>query len=935
MSLANLLQQLKTPTVRSSSPSEATDLYFQLKVHPTKGGFLQILGADQKPLGYDPDYTLYTGVTRQLLKNLSYLSADKSSFWDVGWGEEANTSEVWLDHHPILFSYLKDCPNFINQQGKPIQFAAEPATLKLQITQQEGQATTQIQLHPPQSHPLPTFKMIAEGWVYAKGILYEVKPIGENAFRLPLFNTSMPEGELSVFLSLFFSTFTNIELEYEQYLVQWKEDTLARAALFFDRIDAFDSLYLRVATHLPHLNPEVLGNFTLSVSAQIQPLEQTIFLQNLVYESVEQPRKELEKMLKQAQRSIKDEAESGYVVEDDTFIIEKKLAQAFIYRHLTTLIGRFAIFGAERLKSYKVRPVTPRLDLNLHSGINFLEGTARLDLEGESFSLFDAIQQLQRKGYVQLSDGTHALVNQAYVRRLERLFKKQKEDQIQISFFDLPLVADLIEERILNERMPEAMMVYEGFNTLQARKTALPNLQGALRPYQRYGVEWMTYLHENNLGGCLADDMGLGKTIQTIGLLSTLYPQTQTPSLIVMPTSLLFNWEAELKKFNPTLSAYTYYGLNRDLTAAYQHDLILTTYGMLRSDIELFKEKPFYYVILDESQNIKNLESQASKAVMLLQAKHRLALSGTPIENHLGELYALFRFLNPGMFGSAEDFSTRYATPIQKQNDEEVAAELRKKIYPFILRRLKRDVAKELPERVEQALIVEMSPEQARYYESRRAYYQDSIHKQVETQGIQKSQFMILQALGELRQIAAIPEAQTDGRILSPKRELLMEQVLDATANGHKVLIFTNFLAAVEAIGEDLQTAGIPFVSMTGATTNRRELVQKFQEDKHLQVFLMTLKTGGVGLNLTAADHVFIFDPWWNTAAESQAIDRTHRIGQDKTVFSYKLIAKGSIEEKILQLQEQKRALFDAIISSDAASLKSLSTEDIAFILGA
>jgi SNF2 family DNA or RNA helicase len=426
----------------------------------------------------------------------------------------------------------------------------------------------------------------------------------------------------------------------------------------------------------------------------------------------------------------------------------------------------------------------------------------------------------------------------------------------------------------------------------------------------------------------------LGKTLQAITLLSEIYPKEKKPSLIVMPKSLLFNWENEIAKFNPKLSFYTYYGNQRNLDEAMKHHLVFTTYAMLRNDIEAFKEEEFYYVMLDESQNVKNLNAQTTKAVMLMQSKHRLALSGTPIENNLGELYALFRFLNPAMFGSAEEFNIHYALPIQKNNDKEAIAGLRKKIYPFILRRLKKDVLKELPDKIEQTLFVEMTDEQKLFYEQRRQYYYQTIRNQIAENGVQKSQFFILQALSELRQIASVPESKTDGQIISPKRELLVEQVLDAAANGHKVLIFANFIAAIETISEELHNAGIEYVAMTGATRDRQSLVSRFQSDPQCKVFLMTLKTGGVGLNLTAADMVFIFDPWWNKAAENQAIDRSHRIGQSKSVMSYKLITKGTIEEKILLLQEKKKELFDNIISSDSASIKALDENDVEFILG-
>ena len=578
--------------------------------------------------------------------------------------------------------------------------------------------------------------------------------------------------------------------------------------------------------------------------------------------------------------------------------------------------------------------MTPRLNIQLGSGIDFLEGDVDVMIEDEKYALFDVINQYNKQRYLKLSDGTQAVLNENYIKRLERLFKKQKGGKVKVSFFDLPAVEELIEEKVSGEIFQKSREVFSGFNALSKQRFTSPKeVNAKLRNYQKQGVKWLKYLFENQLGGCLADDMGLGKTLQTITLLSKIYPKEKTPTLIVMPRTLLFNWAHEIEKFNPALTFYTYYANQRDLKEARKHHLIFTTYATLRNDIQSFKEFGFHYVILDESQNIKNINSQTTKAVMLLDAKHRLALSGTPVENNLTELYSLFRFLNPTMFGSVDDFNKHYTYPIQQDNDKEVAQELRQKIYPFILRRLKKNVLKDLPPKVEQVLYVEMGETQKQFYHQRRKHYHDYIKQQIGKEGIENSQFYILQALTELRQLASVPEAKMEQSIVSAKRELLVTNVLDAILNGHKVLIFVNFLQAIESISQDLQQANVDFVSMTGATQNRQALVERFQNDKKCRVFLMTLKTGGVGLNLTAADMVYIYDPWWNTSAENQAIDRTYRMGQKKTVFSYKLITKDTIEEKILQLQNQKKELFDSIITSDSASIKSLSEQDIDFIL--
>ena len=361
---------------------------------------------------------------------------------------------------------------------------------------------------------------------------------------------------------------------------------------------------------------------------------------------------------------------------------------------------------------------------------------------------------------------------------------------------------------------------------------------------------------------------------------------------------------------------------------------MLTTYGTVRADIEELQEVRFHYLVLDESQNTKNPGSQVAQAVLLLKGKYRLALSGTPVENNLTELYSLFRFLNPSMFGTLTDFNCDYNVPISKGDDREAMLELRAKIAPFILRRTKEEVLTELPDKVEQVLYVDMSTEQAALYESRRRFYRDLIDNEVEENGLAKSQFMVLQAFTELRQLASTPESRTEGTVLSAKRELVINELLEATANGHKCLVFASFLGALDSLSDDLNEAGIEHLTMTGAKRDREALVQRFQNDDSVCVFLMTLKTGGVGLNLTAADYVFIYDPWWNRAAETQAIDRTHRIGQKNRVFTYKLVTRKTIEEKMLLLQERKSEILENLVGASSASLKAFSLEDIQFALG-
>ncbi|MDQ3393719.1 MAG: DEAD/DEAH box helicase, partial [Bacteroidota bacterium] len=762
-------------------------------------------------------------------------------------------------------------------------------------------------------------------------------PVGSLFYVLQNFNVNhLLLDDLQKFLSLYFSYVDNVAVAYEDYKIKKDNEPIkARPALIFEKVDADKSLYIRLGQVLPNADISFLDEYDLFSYVTINELEKLIVVRPIEQLPVENLVAEIEKILLKYADKGKRKQNSGILREDNLLIVPEHIASEFVYKEIPSLIGAYSLIGSEKLKEFKININPPRLNVQLGHGIDFLEGTATLDFGDQNISLFDAFSQFNKNRYIVLADGSHALVNEAYMLRLQRIFRKKK-DKVEISFFDLPLVDELIEERTAGEQFIVAREIFSGFNKLETKKVKLPEVNATLRAYQKQGFKWLQYLYKNNLGGCLADDMGLGKTLQTITLLTEIYvkKKEKTPSIIAMPKSLLFNWESELKKFSPNITFYTWYGSNRNLKEAKKANVILTTYAMLRNDVEVWKEEKFHYAILDESQAIKNLQSQLHKAVMLVNASHRLALSGTPIENNLSELYALFRFLNPAMFGSSENFNKNYLNPIQKNNDLDATKALRRKIYPFILRRLKKDVLKELPDKIEQTLYVEMSDQQAIYYEQRRQYYKQAIDQQVAVKGIQQSQFFIFQAMNELRQIASVPEVQTGGRIESPKIELLMEQLEDALANRHKVLVFANYLAAVESIGEELDKRGVDFVTMTGSTRHRKELVDRFQNNPECQVFILTLKTGGTGLNLTAADMVFIFDPWWNKAAESQAIDRTHRIGQNKKVMSFKLITMNTIEEKMLKLQEAKSALFDNIISSDNASLKSLTEEDIEFVLG-
>lgn len=918
-------------SIQTAAKKAAEVVLFQLKFDD-KGAYISII--DKKGKEVEADYQQFSGVTRSILRSISHI-IEKSAFV-IDWDNAAK--KVYLHEHDYLLEQLKQSSDFVNEAGELMQFATTEGLVQIDISEKNEKQYESRILAFLQGQMLENFVPLNENYVLQGKNIIEVQPLGGNFGHLPHFQTALKKEDIARYLSLLFSYIDNIKVTFGNYkFVETQEVLNTDLALIFEKIDADDSLYMRMAESLPGVNVDFLSQFDIHKAVEINEIEEIVKIKYIQRQDLEG---ELDFMWKALNRVIPKEkgrkktAEQTLILQEDLFIIPKEVADIFIYHELPHLLDKYKLFGAEKLKSYKINIHPPRLDMTLASGIDFLEGEVNMYFGDEKISLFEAIQQFQKNRYVQLTDGSHAIMNEAYLKKLLRIFRKKKNGKVEVSFFDLPLVQELLDERTAKTTFAKSKEIFEGFNALAKQKIKLPKVKADLRDYQKKGFQWLEYLAEKQLGGCLADDMGLGKTLQAITLLSKFYPKEKTPTLIVMPKSLLFNWQREIDKFNPNLSYYVYYQQNRDLKEASKCNLIFTTYAMVRNDIAQFKEENFFYVVLDESQNIKNLQSQTNKAITLLKSKHRLALSGTPIENNLSELFALFRFLNPAMFGSEETFNQHYLQPIQKYNDIEATQDLRRKIYPFILRRLKKDVLKELPDKIEQTLYVEMSDEQKRFYEQRRQFYKAAIDAQIASKGIENSQFFVFQALNELRQIASVPESKSDGTIRSPKIETLVEQLSDVIANGHKALVFVNYLAAIELIGEELDAQGIDFVSMTGSTRDRQALVDRFQNDTNCKVFLMTLKTGGTGLNLTAADIVFIFDPWWNKAAENQAIDRTHRMGQTKKVLSYKMITEGTIEEKILLLQEKKSELFNNIISSDAASVKSLSSEDINFILG-
>jgi len=474
--------------------------------------------------------------------------------------------------------------------------------------------------------------------------------------------------------------------------------------------------------------------------------------------------------------------------------------------------------------------------------------------------------------------------------------------------------------------------------SLQSKDFPVPkNFKGTLRPYQLDGYRWMRTRQNAGLGACLADDMGLGKTIQTLCLLQSLKEQGEVlPTLLVMPTSLLYNWEMEAKKFTPQLRVLVYSGPQREKLQVQvkKTDLILCSFGLVRSDIDWFEKQEFSYVILDESQAIKNPQANITKAVQKLNAKYRLVMTGTPLENSTMDLWSQMNFVNSGLLGTQKYFKDHFQVPIEKKADGDMKKRLYFLIKPYLLRREKRQVAADLPEKMESITYCGMSEEQERLYDKTKSFYRDVLLKQIKDEGLQKSRFSVLQGLTKLRQLANHPLLCEEGYVgESGKMEAVLEKLETVLEQHHKVLIFSQFVQHLQIIKRALDEQGVAYAYLDGSTTDRKGQVESFQKSDGQSVFLISLKAGGVGLNLTAADYVFLLDPWWNPAAEAQAIDRAHRIGQEKTVFTYKFITKETVEEKILALQQRKLDLANELVTSDESILRALSEDEVLDLL--
>jgi superfamily II DNA or RNA helicase len=546
----------------------------------------------------------------------------------------------------------------------------------------------------------------------------------------------------------------------------------------------------------------------------------------------------------------------------------------------------------------------------------------------------------------ELPNGKIAIIPEAWFSKLQGVFQhiEGADDGARLQKHHYQLVTEL--QQALEERSIQSFRLkIQATNSFkEVEEVDVPEtFQATLRHYQHEGLNWLWFLRKNGFGGILADDMGLGKTVQTLTLLfkDKLERPAEAvgkPCLLVAPTSILHNWYAEAKKFAPQLTIMIHAGTQRDRDSQWfgAYDIIITSFGTLRMDLDLFKRVDFHYVVLDEGQNIKNPGSQISRAVRLLRANHRLVLSGTPVENSVFDLWSIMAFANPGLLGSLKFFRETYANPIEKEKDEAAAARLRAIIHPFILRRTKKQVATDLPDKIEHVHYCDMTDAQEEVYEKLKAGFRNEILESIQKNGLIRSQMLLLRGLTILRQVANHPAmVQAEYADSSGKFEEAMRMLKNALHEGHKILVFSQFVKHLRLVKERLQHEKITHYYLDGQTPReeRMQLVNQFNRSSEVKVFLISLKAGGLGLNLTAADYVVLLDPWWNPAVEQQAIDRSHRIGQKRTVISYRFITKNSVEEKILTLQQRKKNISDSLVSAEQSLVKQLNFEEIKAIL--
>jgi len=826
-----------------------------------------------------------------------------------------------------------------------IQIIPEPTELEIAFTHEQGTYNLQAVLKNKNFAPGKAKAEIVSynpPWLLMDNLLFPLRNSSHIAL-LSSFPISIPESEAEFFRETYLRRVAEL-LPIKSDLIQWRDIQTAPVPRLYLHDDNKDKT-LRADLRFGYADYEAAASKTGDMQAietipdswelvriQRQPEREQYFYQLLTDPSFR---------LKRA----------GSAFPFGTLELRARAHPFDFLLHSVPLLTQagFEIYGEDNLKLGKINRATPSLRVQISSGIDWFDLKTLVEFGDQQISFHDVRKALKRgEHYIKLADGSVGQIPNEWLEKYKHLWNLAEEtaDGFRVADVHLSLLDSLLEDDASIQTPAELRERRERFRTFERiEPRALPSgFVGELRPYQKHGFDWLYFLRDYKFGGILADDMGLGKTVQVLAYLQSLQEQaraeseaTSSPkgrraSLLVVPKSLIANWQRESEKFTPSLRFLEYMGnfRNKDTSIFNDYDIVLTTYGTMLRDVELLREYKFNYVVLDESQAIKNPLAKSAKAARLLHADHRLVMTGTPVENNTFELWSQFAFLNPGLLGNMDYFKSAFANPIEARGDEDAAKTLRKLVFPFILRRTKDQVAPELPPRTERIVYTDMDAAQKKLYAQTREKYRAELLGLIETDGINDVRFKILEGLLRLRQIAIHPAlVEKNYKGDAPKFEILLETLETLQAEGHKALVFSQFVETLKLLKSELDTRKIKYVYLDGKTPNRQSRVDLFQNAPTFPFFLISLKAGGVGLNLTAADYVIHLDPWWNPAVEMQASDRAHRIGQDKPVFVYKIIARDTVEEKILQLQEKKRALVKSLIATEASFFKSLTRDDV------
>ncbi len=624
-------------------------------------------------------------------------------------------------------------------------------------------------------------------------------------------------------------------------------------------------------------------------------------------------------------------------LKSDSFLFSGDNALDFLINILPVKFYRFNIFGEKKLTNFRIKYPSSVAGMKVFSYKEWFELKGVLDFDGKKAALASIVKSIKEgKRYVKLANNEYGVIPESFYKKIVKILGNtnfifdKKKDKIKIHKINSIETDEIFygfnnSEKILQEMR----LIRDKLNNFDKIKDLeLPEkFNKILRKYQKEGVKWLRFLKEYHLNGILADEMGLGKTVQTLTHLRL--DNGNAPNLIIVPTSLLYNWENEIKKFSYAVQYLILYGKEREkhYNNIQNYKIVLTTYNIVRIDIELLKKLEFNYIVLDEAQYIKNPSSVITKYIKKLNCRHRLSLTGTPFENSITDIWSQFDFLHPGLLGNLKDFNRKYSTDIKT---------LKKKLQPLILRRKKEEVLKELPPKTEILNFYDMNEQQYRFYNSVKAFYLEKIITSLSEKGISRSRLLIIEGLLRLRQICCHPklvdfEHISYKNIKSEKFENFKKLLLNLMKKNGKTVVYSQFVEMLKIIKTWLNKKEIIFEYLDGSTRNRMNVVERFQNDTEVKVFLVSTKAGGLGINLTAAENVIIYDPWWNPAVENQAIDRIHRIGQDKKVFAYKLLIKNSVEEKILELQKKKKNISEQLLHSETF-LSDISKDDIDFI---